>query len=84
METAAHQVYIARKFYNDLAGRTIDDRRRPLSRVLRLAGSAPPPEFFDMDDALVDGDRPRAMALIDPAWPRRQRGERPWYGIRCK
>jgi hypothetical protein len=56
VEAAAHQVYLARKFYNDLAGRTIDDRRRPLSRVLHLAGTATPPEFFDMDDALVDGD----------------------------
>ena len=57
MEASAHQVYLARKFYNDLAGRTIDDRRRPLARrVLRLAGTAAPPEFFDIDDALVDGD----------------------------
>ena len=57
VEAAAHQVFIARKFYNDVAGRTIDDRRRPLARVLRLWGSARQPEFFDMDDALVDGDR---------------------------
>ena len=56
VQAAAHQVYLARKFYNDLAGRTIDDRRRPLARVLRLAGTAAPPEFFDIDDALVDGD----------------------------
>lgn len=56
VEAAAHQVFIARKFYNDLAGRTIDDRRRPLARVLHLAGSARQPEFFDMDDALAAGD----------------------------
>ena len=56
VEAAAHQVFIARKFYNDLAGRTIDARRRPLALVLRLSGSAKPPAFFDMDDALVDGD----------------------------
>jgi hypothetical protein len=56
LEAAAHQVFIARKFYNDLAGRTIDDRHRPLARVLHLAGRAQLPEFFDMDDALVDGD----------------------------
>jgi hypothetical protein len=56
VERAAHQVFIARKFYNDVAGRTIDARRRPLARVLRLSGSAPQPEFFDMDDALADGD----------------------------
>ena len=36
---------------------TLDDRRRPLARVLHLSGTAKPPEFFDIDDALVDVDR---------------------------
>jgi hypothetical protein len=53
VEAAAQQVYIARKFYNDVAGRTIDARRRPLARVLRLAGSAQQPAFFDMDDDVL-------------------------------
>jgi hypothetical protein len=53
VEAAAQQVFIARKFYNDLAGRTVYARRRPLARVLRLAGSAPLPRFFDMDDAVA-------------------------------
>jgi hypothetical protein len=53
VEAAAQQVFIARKFYNDLAGRTVYARRRPLARVLRLAGSAPLPVFFDMDDAMA-------------------------------
>ena len=56
VERAAQQVSIARMFYNDLAGRTLDARRRPLVRVLHLAGRARPPEFFDMDDALADGE----------------------------
>jgi hypothetical protein len=56
VEKAAGQVFIARKFYNDVAGRTLDARRRPLARVLRLSGSAPPPEFFDMDDELTGGE----------------------------
>src|SRR6516225_2667913 len=51
VEAAAHQVYIARKFYNDVAARTLDARRRPLARVFRLSGNAPPPEFFEMEDA---------------------------------
>lgn len=55
VEAAAHQVFLARKFYNDVAGRTIEARRRPLARVLRLAGSAPRPRFFEMDDAIGDG-----------------------------
>ena len=56
VEAAAHQVYIARKFYNDVAARTLDARRRPLARVFRLSGNAPPPEFFEMEDSLADGD----------------------------
>ena len=54
VEAAAHQVFLARKFYNDVAGRTIDARRRPLARVFRLAGTAEQPEFFEMDDALAE------------------------------
>ena len=54
VEAAAHQVYIARKFYNDVAARTLDARRRPLARVFRLSGNAPQPEFFEMDDALTE------------------------------
>jgi hypothetical protein len=53
VEAAAQQVFIARKFYNDLAGRTVYARRRPLARVLRLAGSAALPAFFDMDDEIA-------------------------------
>ena len=56
VEAASHQVFIARKFYNDVAARTIDARRRPLARVFRLSGNAPQPEFFEMDDALADAD----------------------------
>lgn len=52
VDAAAQQVYIARKFYNDVAARTMDARRRPLARVFRLAGNAPPPEFFEIDDAV--------------------------------
>jgi hypothetical protein len=36
---------------------TIAARRRPLARTLRLAGSAPLPEFFEIDDTLT----PRGM-----------------------
>ena len=52
VEAAAHQVYIARKFYNDVAARTLDARRRPLARIFRLSGYAPQPEFFEMEDSL--------------------------------
>jgi hypothetical protein len=56
LEAAAHQVFIARKFYNDAVAATRSARRRWLVRLLRLAGGAPMPEFFEIDDSLVPGD----------------------------
>ena len=53
VEAAAHQVFLARKFYNDAVSATREARRRPLARLLRLAGHAEPPEFFEMDDSLT-------------------------------
>jgi hypothetical protein len=53
VEAAAHQVFLARKFYNDAVNETRDARRRPLARVLRLAGKAELPEYFEMDDSLT-------------------------------
>ena len=53
VESTAHQVYLARKFYNDMVAATREARRRPLARVLRLSGKARAPEFFEMDDSLV-------------------------------
>jgi head-tail adaptor len=53
VEAAAHQVFLARKFYNDVAAATRLARSRPLARVLRLSGRARAPEFFEMDDSLV-------------------------------
>jgi hypothetical protein len=53
LESTAQQVFIARKFYNDAVAVTIAARRRPLARTLRLAGGAPLPEFFEIDDALA-------------------------------
>jgi hypothetical protein len=53
VEAAAHQVFLARKFYNDMVAATREARRRPLARLLRLSGKARVPEFFEMDDSLV-------------------------------
>ncbi len=53
LEAAAHQVFLARRFYNDAVAVTLAARRRRLVRVLRLAGQAPLPEFFEMEDLLV-------------------------------
>jgi len=53
VEAAANQVFLARKFYNDMVAATREARRRPLARLLRLCGKAKAPEFFEMDDSLV-------------------------------
>ena len=53
LEGASHQVFLARKFYNDAVAATQAARQRWLVRVLRLAGRAPNPEFFEIDDSLV-------------------------------
>jgi hypothetical protein len=54
LEGAAHQVFLARKFYNEAVSAVISARRRFLVRALRLAGRAPGPEFFENDDSLVE------------------------------
>ena len=56
LEAAAHQVFLARKFYNDAVAVTRVARRRWLVVLLRLAGTAPPPEFFEIDDSLAPTD----------------------------
>jgi hypothetical protein len=53
LEAAAHQVLVARKFYNTAVAVTREARSKPLVRVLRLAGTARLPEFFEMDDSLA-------------------------------
>jgi hypothetical protein len=58
LESAAHQVFLARKFYNDAVAATRAARRRPLARLLRLAGGAPLPEFFEIEDSLVGTGEP--------------------------
>ena len=52
-EAAAHQVFLARRFYNSAVTATRTARRRWLVRLFRLAGSAGPPQFFEIDDSLV-------------------------------
>jgi len=62
LESTAHQVLLARKFYNDMVAVTRDARRRPLARVLHLPGNARAPEFFEMDDSLI-ADKASASPL---------------------
>ena len=58
VEAAAQQVFVARKFYNTAVAVTRGARRKPLARLFRLAGNAPLPQFFEIDDSLIgDGAR---------------------------
>ncbi|WP_030173822.1 hypothetical protein [Spirillospora albida] len=50
VSTAAAKVAYARRFYNDAVAQTRIARRKPLIRVLPLAGRAPLPGFFEIDD----------------------------------
>ncbi|RCV51034.1 hypothetical protein [Marinitenerispora sediminis] len=54
VEAAAKRVHIARRFYNDAVAATREARAGRLVRVLRLAGRAPLPEFFEIDDEPPD------------------------------
>jgi hypothetical protein len=56
LESASHQVFLARKFYNDAVSRTIAARRLWLVRVFRLAGTAPMPPYFEIDDTLTPSE----------------------------
>jgi hypothetical protein len=50
LEAAAQKVTFARRFYNDAVAAIRSARRKLLARVLPLAGRAPLPEFFEIDD----------------------------------
>ncbi|MDA0567330.1 LemA family protein [Streptomonospora sp. S1-112] len=50
VEAAAKRVLLARRFYNDAVAGIREARSGRLVRLLRLAGRAPMPEFFEMDD----------------------------------
>ncbi|WP_421733855.1 hypothetical protein [Cellulomonas sp.] len=46
-----YRVQLARRFHNEAVAQTARARRGPLVRLLRLAGHAPEPSSFEMDDA---------------------------------
>ncbi|WP_232832029.1 hypothetical protein [Nocardiopsis sp. FIRDI 009] len=46
----ARRVHLARTFHNDAVADTRRARRSRLVRALRLAGTAPLPDFFEIDD----------------------------------
>ncbi|WP_344906321.1 hypothetical protein [Actinomadura meridiana] len=50
LSSSAAKVAYARRFYNDAVSQARIARRKPLIRVLPLAGRAPLPGFFEIDD----------------------------------
>ena len=53
LSDAHTRLELARRFYNDAVTDTKALRARPLVRALRLAGTAPEPEYFDVADGLT-------------------------------
>jgi hypothetical protein len=51
LRSACQRVLLARRFHNDAALATLRLRQRPLVRRLGLAGHAPWPRLFEMDDS---------------------------------
>ncbi|RAY17204.1 hypothetical protein DPM19_03390 [Actinomadura craniellae] len=51
LDAAVQKVTFARRFYNDAVAATLIARRKLLIRMLPLAGNAPAPGFFEIDDA---------------------------------
>ncbi|MFL6119780.1 NUDIX hydrolase [Actinophytocola sp.] len=67
---AEHRVVIARRVHNDAVRDTLTQRRRRIVRWLRLAGTAPQPEYFEIvepklgDEADAPLPRPSARVLL--------------------
>jgi 8-oxo-dGTP pyrophosphatase MutT (NUDIX family) len=68
---AEQRVVIARRVHNDAVRDTLGQRRRRLVRWLKLAGTAPQPEYFEIvEPSLTDGaggaplPRPSARVLL--------------------
>jgi hypothetical protein len=57
---AARSVHLARTFYNEAVSDTRRARRSRPVRLFRLAGTAPLPEYFEMDDQAPSVPRPAA------------------------
>ncbi len=51
LDAAVRKVSYARSFYNNAVTATRAARRKLIPRALHLAGRAPVPEFFEIDDA---------------------------------
>jgi 8-oxo-dGTP pyrophosphatase MutT (NUDIX family) len=69
LNDAEQRVVIARRVHNDAVRDTLTQRRRRTVRWLKLAGTAPQPEYFEIAEPDLNGDavpvpRPSARVLL--------------------
>jgi 8-oxo-dGTP pyrophosphatase MutT (NUDIX family) len=69
LNDAEQRVVIARRVHNDAVRDTLTQRRRRTVRWLKLAGTAPQPEYFEIAEPELNGDaapvpRPSARVLL--------------------
>ena len=57
---ASRRVALTRQVHNDSVRDALAVRRRPLVRLLRLSRRHPAPEYFDVDDPMLDPAAPPA------------------------
>ena len=57
MIAASRRVALARQVHTDLVRDALAVRRRPLVRLLRMAGRHPRPRYFDIDDPTLAPSR---------------------------
>jgi hypothetical protein len=75
LREAAARVQVSRRFYNDAVRDTRTLRARRMPRLLRLAGTADLPQFFDIDDTLpADGPGAPPRAARSAGRPGQQTG----------
>jgi hypothetical protein len=75
LREAAARVQVSRRFYNDAVRDTRTLRARRMPRLLRLAGTADLPQFFDIDDTLpADGPGAPPRAARSAGRPVRPNG----------
>ena len=66
LAVVCRKVVLARRFYNDAVRDTVTLRGRRLPRLLHLAGHAPVPAYFDIDDSAVPASSTETSAAERP------------------
>jgi 8-oxo-dGTP pyrophosphatase MutT (NUDIX family) len=85
---AEHRVVIARRVHNDAVRDTLAQRRRRAARWLKLAGTAPSPEYFEIVEPALAGEpdsaplpRPSARVVLFNGHDPRRADESWWFTV---